>query len=369
MLTTPDAIARHGRMTMNLYSPLNSILPLLVCASSCAVAWEHDPTACQQTAGPPPAAARGEVTGPMSSFARMATGERRRPALTRANLFDTWHWGPGKHSMLSLTRGSGAEGEPWRELQVYYWHPGRKQVCLLGVSPFARGVSEGTIQFEGETAQAVFDIHQTGGRRELCLRWTFDGPDSYHSMLLEDSGAGFAPLAEWDYVRLEALTPSPPPSAEETPRPSEHLQPLESLLGKTWAAEGVWADGAAVQVETELEWVPYANAIHARVLAPTKEGGPLHMLDAYIYHHTGANAVRCLALSNRGGVYEGDLSVLDGGALQLDLKGYEEDHVVQHVVRLDLGQDGATRNRIWSLAGQQLRTLLLDVQHQEVEPD
>ena len=48
--------------------------------------------------------------------------------------------------------------------------------------------------------------------------------------------------------------------------------------------------------------------------APSKDGEPTHLLDAYFYHHTGADALRCLALSNRGGVYEGDLTVLDGGA-------------------------------------------------------
>lgn len=245
--------------------------------------------------------------------------------------------------------------------------PGSRAGLPAWPESFRQGRQRRHDQFEGDAAQAVFDIHQTGGRRKLCLRWTFDGPDSYHSTLLEDSGAGFTPLAEWDYVRFETLTPSRPPSPEEAPRPSEHLQALESLLGNTWAAEGAWADGDALQIETDFEWIPYANAIHARVFAPTKEGEPLHRLDAYIYHHTGANALRCLALSNRGGVYEGDLSVLEGGALQLDLKGYEDDLVVQHVVRLDFEKDDASRNRIWSLAGPE-RTLMLDVEHQKLEP-
>ena len=94
----------------------------------------------------------------------------------------------------------------------------------------------------------------------------------------------------------------------------------------------------------------------------------MHLLDAYFYHHTGTNALRCLALSNLGSVYEGDLTVLDGGALQLDLKGYEDDRVVQRVVRLDFEQDGTLRNRVWSLDGGN-RTLMLDVHHKKLEPD
>src|SRR5262249_41160413 len=110
---------------------------------------------------------RAKVANPMASFARMVSGEWRTTALARTSLFDTWHWGPGQHSMRVMTDGSGAAGEPWREIRVFYWHPGRKQVCLLGVSPFARGVSEGTIKFDGETADGVFDLYQTGAPQRL----------------------------------------------------------------------------------------------------------------------------------------------------------------------------------------------------------
>ena len=93
----------------------------------------------------------------------------------------------------------------------------------------------------------------------------------------------------------------------------------------------------------------------------------LHLLDAYFYHHTGTGALRCLALSSRGGVYEGDLTVLECGALQLDLKGYEGDQVVPHVVRFDFEQDGTLRNRVWSLEVTDRRPLL-DLHHEKVEP-
>jgi hypothetical protein len=228
-------------------------------------------------------------------------------------------------------------------------------------------VSEGTIKFEGETADGVFDLYQTYGRRKMGLRWTFDGPDKYHDVLLEDTGGGLKPMNEWDHFRSKGPPAPRPRFAEEEPKLAEHLKPFESLLGHTWEARGAWDAGEAFHIQTTLEWVPYADGIYARVVAPTKDGEPTHLLDAYFFHHTGTKALRCLALSNRDGVYEGDLTVLEGGALQLDLKGYEGDRVVPHAVRLDFEQDGTLRHRVWSLEGAE-RTLMLDVHHKELEP-
>jgi hypothetical protein len=262
-----------------------------------------------------------------------------------------------------MTDGAGAGGEPWREVQVFYWHPGRKQVRLLGLSPFARGVSEGTIKFEGETADGVFDLYQTGGRRNMGLRWAFDGPDKYRDTLLEATGPdGLKPLVELEQVRSTPPA-APRPRTVEGGKPSERLKAFEPLLGHTWEAKGEWAGGDAFRARTAFEWVPLADAIYVRVVG--REGE--HLLDAYVYHHTGAKVLRCLALSNRGGVYEGDVTVLDGGAPQLDLRGYEGDRRVQNVVRLDFEKDGAVRQRVWSVKGAE-RTLMLDVHHKKLGP-
>jgi hypothetical protein len=202
----------------------------------------------------------------------------------------------------------------------------------------------------------------------MGLRWTFDGPDKYRDTLLEATGpAGLTPINELDHVRSKPPATPRPRTVEGAPKPSERLKALESLLGHTREAEGEWAGGGAFHARSTFEWVPLADAIYARVLAPTKDGEPGHLLDAYFYHHTGTGALRCLALSNRGGVYEGDLTVLDGGALQIDLKGYEGDRVIPHVVRLDFEQDGTLRHRVWSLKGAE-RTLLLDVRHKKLKP-
>lgn len=320
-----------------------------------------------------------KVAHPMAAFARMVGGEWKVTAASGSSMYDTWHWGPGKHSMRVTTHGLDAAGKPWRELEIFYWHPGRKKVCLFGLSPFAAGVSEGWIKFESGAADAVFDLYQTEGRRKMGLRWDFDGSDKYHEKLMEAIGSGdLRPLAEWDHVRNR----SPEPRAratQEPPKLSDRLKAFEPLLGRTWNTRGTWATKGAFHIETTFEWVPLANAIYARTFALRGNGSPMHVLDAYFYHHTGSDRLRCLALATWGDwkdwgdwgegiscVYEGDVSVLEGGALQLDLKGYEGDLGVSYVVRFDFEKDGALHDRIWSLDGAK-RTLMLDVHHSASE--
>ena len=336
----------------------------------CTAAQDKRPDAnpIQEPAPPAPA----KVADPVAGFARMVGGEWRVTYQSGTSQFDTWHWGPGQHSIRLMTDGSDAVGGPWRALEVVYWHPGRKQVRLLNLHPdvpgIGRGVGEGTFRFEGETAEAVFDLYQTGGRRDIARRWTFDGPDKYRATLLEATGRDrYMPLVEWDYVRSKTLTATRPLTDKAVAKPSERLKALEALLGHTWEVKGNWAAGDAFHTQSAVEWIPLVDAIYVRVLAPSKDGEPTHLLDAYIYHHTGTGALRCLALSNRGGVYEGDLTVLDGGALQIDLQGYEGDQVVPHAVRLDFEKDGTLRDRIWSLKGAE-RTLMLEARHMKLGP-
>ena len=301
--------------------------------------------------------APAKVADPMANFSRLVSDEWRVTAQSGKSMFHTWHWGPGNHSIRRMTDGAGAGGEPWRGLMVAYWHSARKQVRLLELSPFARGVGEGTIKFEGETVDADFDLHQTGGLRKLRLRWAFDGRDKLHETLSEATGpARFVTLVELDHVRAKPPAAARPRTVDGA-KPSARLKALEPLRGHTWEAKGAWA------ARSSFEWVPLADAIYVRVVAPGKDGE--HLLDAYVYHHTGAKVLRCLALSS-GGVYEGDVSVLDGGALQLDLKGYEGERVETRVVRFDFEKDGPLRQRVWSLKGTE-RTLLLDVHHKKME--
>jgi len=343
------------------------VLSLIAAPSACTARQDKSPDA-KPVREPAPA----EVADPMASFARMIPGEWHLTFQGGTSIYDAWHWGPGQHSMRVMTDGFGADGEPWRKLDVVYWHPGREQVRLLhlhrDVPGIGRGVGEGTIKFDGDTADAVYDLYQPGVRRKLRSRWTFNGPDKYHEILSESAGpAGFQPLVEWDRIRINKRSETRPPPAEEALKPSQHLKVFKPLLARTWEAKGEWATGDAFHIQTAVEWEPYVASVYARTFALTNDGEPTHLLDAYVYHHVGTNSLRCLALSNRGGVYEGDLTVLVGGALQFDLKGYEGDRVVPHVVRFDFEQDGTQRHRVWSVMGTE-RTLILDVHHKKLEP-
>ncbi|MBC7835866.1 MAG: hypothetical protein H7Y88_12320 [Phycisphaerales bacterium] len=201
----------------------------------------------------------------------------------------------------------------------------------------------------------------------MATRWTFDGPDKYHDTLLEDTGTGFKTLAEWDRFRVPTRSETSP-RAEEALNPPEHLKAFEALLGRTWEAkigEGDSGIGKAFHIQSTYEFVP--DYVSALVLAPSNDGEPTHLLDAYFYQRVGTGALRRLALSRLGGMYEGDLTVLDGGALQLELTGYEGDRVVRLVARLAFEKDGTLHQRVWSREGAG-RILSLDVHFKKLEP-
>lgn len=307
-----------------------------------------------------PAAVAVELSQPMASFARMVSGQWRVTAPSGTSMFHTWHWGPGNHSIRRMTTGFDAAGSPWRELRVAFWHPARKQLRFFGMTPVGRGVMEGTIKFERETANATFDLFQSSGRRDMRLRWAFDGPDKYHEKLLEATGpAGIQLLAEWDHVRSPNVLLANPPLEIEA-KPSQRLKFFDPVVGSTWEGRSSSVSKDASDFESTFEWLPLIETVYAQVRAPDKAGPSKHILDAYFYHHTGTNTLRCLALSHLSGVYEGDVTTLDNGGLQLDLKRYEGDQVVSLLVLLDFDASEGLRTRVWTLDGVE-RTLSLDV--------
>lgn len=336
-----------------------------------AVSLVAAPTACSSVADEGPdvrreqAAASVEAADPMAGFARLVGGEwlHRSPG-AQWQMVTTWHWGPGRRSMRAMTEGTDASGAPWHEMRVFYWQPRLEEVRLLGLSPFGRGVSEGWIQFDGDSAHGLFDLEQILGHREMGLRWTFDGPDAYHDELLEATGpAGLQWMNAWDLVRSKE-PPAPRPRAKAAKRePSKLPELVEALVGRTWEARSAPAGTDPLHLRTTFEYVPYADGMHARVSAPSESGERAHLFDAYVYHHTGTGRVRVLALSREGGVYEGDVDVLADGALELVAKACEGDQVVPLVVRLDLGSSAALRMRVWSIQGTE-RVPMFDVLHE-----
>lgn len=348
-------------------------LALAILVGSCpsAVGQESAPDA---SSSHEPALA--DVPAPMASFARLVGGEWQVTFASGEAGYQAWHWGPGRYSVRTVTPESAPEVNPWAG-EVYYWHPGRGQVCHLSlhgdIPGVGRGVSEGTIQFDGETANAVFDLYQPAGSRKMGSRWVFDGRDKYRDTLLEDTGAGLEPMNGWTFIRIAERGKAPSHAGDAArPQLSKEMKAFEQLVGHSWETqdhgEHPTATESALSLRSTYEWVTSLEAVCARLTAPGKQGEPAQKLEAYFYHHVGADVIRCLALSSEGSVYEGDVTVIDGGALQLDLKGYEGDQVVPYLVQLDFERDGSLRNRIWSHQDGE-RTLRLDVSQQKAPMD
>lgn len=313
---------------------------------------------------PPKAKQAGALDAPMASFAGMMSGRWKRTFTSGSSMIATWHWGPGHHSVRVMTEGFAGEGQPWNEVQVYYWHPGRQQVCVWSASPFAHGLSEGTIRFDSKRAEGFMDMRQfgfdpnrNGGRRKLGLRWAFDGPDRYRDTLLEDTGQGYETLVEWDQVRIgpdEAKTATPPGEGEaRMPKVSERMQALQPLLEGIWESTGGDVQrgagaGDASRIRTTFEWMPGLELIYARAVELSDEGEPAHVLDAYFYYDMGTASLHCRAFTHSGGVYEGEVRAPQGGSLQIDLKGCEGERNVATAASIDFMNDGTVRERMWS---------------------
>jgi hypothetical protein len=302
-----------------------------------------------------------EVSAPMAAFARMEAGEWRLGTVHAT----TWIWGPGRHSIHAHRVGSDVDGNPWRELTVYYWRPDREQIHLLSFHPdipsIGRGVGEGTIEFDGETAATTLELHQPGGRRKLASRWTFDGPDKYHDILLEDSGRGLATLAEWEYTRSLERSSPPKPAAGRIPTPSRNIQAFVPLLGQWEGRE----DGRAEPVHSNFEWMEHLDVVALSVEGASKDDKPDHLLDAYFYHHVGFDELRCVAISASGAVYEGSVTVLGDRDLELDLTRYEDADSDRRLVRFEFAADGTLRTREWLVDGDD-RTVVLEIIHRRI---
>jgi hypothetical protein len=308
----------------------------------------------------------GRDGNPLAPFEILIADEWKVTAQSGQSMFHRWHWGPGKHSIHRMTDGAGAGGEPWREAQVYYWHPGRKRICTLGFSPYARGINEGTVTFDGKTADGVSDLFQTGVKRNMGLRWAFDGTDTYRETLLESTGPeGLKPLVEFDHLRVKPPD-VPRPVRVDGAKPILQLEAFKPFPGQTWAAKGTWSDTQPVEIRTTFEWVPLADVMTVKTMAQTGSGEWQHVLDAFVYHHTGANAVRCLALSHSGSVSKGDVKIIEGGAFEMSLTRFEPDRTARYVVRFESAKDGSILQRIWSVHGTE-RTILLELTHRKIE--
>ena len=122
-----------------------------------------------------------------------------------------------------------------------------------------------------------------------------------------------------------------------------------------------------MDIETSFEWAEYLDVVYVRVVTREGAGEAAHALDAYLYHHVGTGLLHCLALSDSGGVYEGQVAARGDGRLEIELSGVHGDRKTQEVVLLEIERDGTLRQRVWSCAGES-RTILLDLVSARVDP-
>lgn len=315
--------------------------------------------------GPWPMAKAGAAMGVemMAPFERMIAGEWRMTCETGMGQFEHWQWGPGRQSTVMQTYGNDAMGGPWRAVQVTYWHPVERRIRVLTlhqeIQLIGRGVGEGTIVFDGRCLTVDFQLRQGGPTRPVrTLRstWVFDGEDKYLESLTEDVGAGYGMLASWVYTRSKSRS-ALPPVAEEANRPGGRFEDLAKYVGRLLEFRGESGDG---RVDVALEWIPYVQAVYCRVERRDEGGKAAHALDAFLFEHTATERLHCLALSESGGVYEGDVTTEKSGVMEIELKGFEGTREVRRLVRVELGGDDGARARVWRVDGTD-RSILFDI--------
>lgn len=274
---------------------------------------------------------------PLAAFERLVDGEWRLGSGGGWKQVDRWEWGPGKRSIISQTYGTDNEGAPWRVLSVYFHDPQQNRIELLGmhrdIPGIGRGLSEGTISFDGDTAEGVFDLHQSASptgnaaHRKMALKWSFTENAHYTDTLLEDSGRGFATLAQWKRVRSDELTPLPA-VAEADAKPSGPFAAFTPLVGRDWHSTIESTSGEALRIRTHVEWIPYVQAIRARISTQAEGKEPTAILEAFLYRHPAAGTLHALVLSSDGTVYKGSLSSNRSDELRFDLRstGRERSH-------------------------------------------
>lgn len=299
---------------------------------------------------------------PLAAFERLVDCEWQLGSESGWSQFDRWQWGPGKRSIISQTYGTDNEGAPWRVLSVYYHDPEQSHIAMFSmhrdIPGIGRGLSDGTILFDGDTAEGVFDLHQSASptgnaaHRKMALKWSFTANEHYIDTLLEDSGRGFDTLAEWKRVRSDDLTPLPA-VAEADAKPSGEFAAFTPLAGRAWRSTIESPSGEAVRIRTQVEWIPYVHVIRARISTQADGQEPVAILEAFLYRHPVAGTLHAIVLSSDGTVYKGSLSINESDELRFDLRSTGDSRVL---FEIDIEAD-KPRSRVWSVeqTGRRLR--------------
>lgn len=298
---------------------------------------------------------RQDRQSPLKDFERLVTDSWVVTASSGTQMIHTWKWGPGRWSVERWTDGESARGEPWKELVVYYWDPQERNIRFLGVSPFASGINEGTIEFDGNSATANSTLTQTSGRRVMQTRWSFQSDSLYQETLLEkDSSGKFTELVAFQHHRVKRRDdPSAIDAARhEVPKP---FASIKFLIGKPW--NGTIGDQQR-SFQTSVNWLPIANCIHATI-NETTSGKSVEFANAYLYHEHNAETLRCLIVCANSDICEGDLREISKGKIQLTFDGRSNTGSRQLESLIEQMSDGSLQQKIQSSSTSNPKDLLL----------
>lgn len=263
-------------------------------------------------------------TSPLEHFSQLVSDSWTVTAQTGRKMQHTWKWGPGKNSIERWTDGESAQGDPWRELIVYYWQPDEKRVRFLGISPYASGINQGTIEFDGQKAIANSRLAQTRGTRDFQTHWQFKNADCYQETLLEkDSTGKLTELVSFEHIRepvhanLNAKVAATPAAMRD------ELSGLRVLLGDAW--EGQMDSRPHVSLRTSIDWIPHANFLLGRVSKKSDGDASAEFVSFFVYFDVESKSARCLCLTSAGNVYAGEIPEAKDGRVQVVLQSNSSD--------------------------------------------
>jgi len=350
-------------------SSSSASIALALLALPCACGLEPEPRtnarSSVQVAEPRPLAPAARALEP---YERFLGGVWRCVFSAGIEQYDTWSWGPGRHSLLRTTDGLAGDGTRWRTFQVVYFDPREGRVRSFAMSPHAGGVAHGELRFEGEVLEQRTEMRQRTGPRDLSLRHVFDGPDRYRATLSEHhANSASVEMAVWNYERI-ASAPAEPPVGEGSEPSRARLRSFEPYVGFTWRSSS--ASGDSSSLHTRLAWMPQVDALHARVFADAPSAakdGAAALLDAYVYEDPLDASVHVLAFASSGAVYEGSVEERAAGDFELVLEGGNGKRVESYSVQLAPDSSGTLRERVRRTNGPEPR-LLADRWHAALAP-
>lgn len=261
-----------------------------------------------------------KVTGPMSQFERLTSGEWRMKSVGGSQFFETWRYGPGGHSVRKFTHGVNLHdnNRPWREVEIFYWHPGEKKVRTIGFSPYKASVSRGSIELKAGKLESRFEMNQEGDIRNLGIEIAFQGKDKFQETLYESvNDQPYVVGNQWNHVWSKTETPVPVLKSTETPKPAGAQAFLTAFADKAWQGRSpVKTTGTH---RTDFEWIPYANVMNIRSTSKPAKGSTMSQYDLYLYQIPSARRVQAFALFQDGSHGEGHAVSSNSGTFEIRL--------------------------------------------------